>query len=398
MIITLKGANFKDSNIGTLTTWPIMINLGNGATSSNSITFVDKEPVTSYTTTITIADEYRLDGNVIVTMHGQKLENAATINGKEITIFIGGVTGPVIINVPTKSADAGGEEPDIPVTPTNYTFTINPDPDTATVTLSATGYSTVSGTGSKSITVANGTEVNWRVEASGYTPREGSWAINGGNKTENITLTATSGGGGSTLDLSTLTLAHCGSAKLGDGDKENLIYNQSTHELKVHSTGWYKVSYFEQPVTVGTEIEYVTNYGKTQTGNFVGIYEQADLVDGVAEAKSSFWPAPSKFGVYAPGQGSGDYIYIWDKQNAKTKTAEGLEGDYFNGKTIKLKLLATGTEIYVDGVKLTWASGAAPATLTEGTNYYLGFHNSAASSAPADTGLAQTITYIGPIR
>lgn len=74
------------------------------------------------------------------------------------------------------------------VAPTNYTFTINPNPTSATVTLSATGYSTVSGTGSKSITVANGTTVNWRVEASGYTTRTGDWTISGGNKTENIVL------------------------------------------------------------------------------------------------------------------------------------------------------------------------------------------------------------------
>lgn len=222
-----------------------------------------------------------------------------------------------------------------------------------------------------------------------------------GNTTVTYTYTANAvnpPASGSALDLSTLSLAHCGSAKLGDGDKENLIYNQTTHELKVHSTGWYKVSYFEQPVTVGTEIEYIANYGKTQTGNFVGLYVQNDLVDGVTEEKSSFWPTPSKFGVYAPGQGGNDYIYIWDKKNAKTKTSDGLEGDYFNGKTIKLKLLATGTEIYVDGVKLTWASGAAPATLAEGENYYLGFHNNASTSVPVDTGLAQTITYIGPIR
>lgn len=82
---------------------------------------------------------------------------------------------------------------DSPATPTNYTFTINPTPTSATVTLSATGYSTVSGTGSKGITVANGTTVNWSVSASGYTEQTGSWTISGGNKTENIALTATGG-------------------------------------------------------------------------------------------------------------------------------------------------------------------------------------------------------------
>ena len=89
------------------------------------------------------------------------------------------------INVTVTGAVSSGGEPEAP---TNYIFTINPDPTSATVTLSATGYSTVSGTGSKSITVANGTKVNWSVSASGYTTRTGSWTISGGNKTENIVL------------------------------------------------------------------------------------------------------------------------------------------------------------------------------------------------------------------
>lgn len=84
------------------------------------------------------------------------------------------------------AVDFSGEE--TPVTPTTYTFTINPTPTSATVTLSATGYSTVSGTGSKSITVANGTKVNWSVSADGYTAQNGTWIANGSNETKNIVL------------------------------------------------------------------------------------------------------------------------------------------------------------------------------------------------------------------
>ena len=104
-----------------------------------------------------------------------------------------------------------------PVTPTNYTFTINPDPTSANVTLSATGYSDVSGTGSQSITVANGTEVNWSVEADGYTTQEGTWTANGSNETENVVLVASGGETPSGEWLSVLLT--------GDSDAHNKFMN-----------------------------------------------------------------------------------------------------------------------------------------------------------------------------
>lgn len=204
--------------------------------------------------------------------------------------------------------------------------------------------------------------------------------------------------GGSALDLSTLSLAHCNSSKMPSSDtNENLTYDQTTHELKVNDTGWYKVSYFTTPLQVGTEIEYTTNYSNKNTGNFVGIYTQEDLVNGVTEVNGSFWPAPSGFGMYAPGQGStgsADYIVIWDKSNYKIKTSDSKFGDAFNGKTVKLKMLETGVKVYVDNEEITWGAGSTLAALTTGTNYYLGFHNNSSSEAP----VAQTINYIGPIR
>ena len=393
MIITIKGSTadlFKDSNIGTLSTWTISRVLGDGATYSGD-TFVDKNAALN--ATVTIAEGYELNGSVTVTMGGNPVTEGITVDGNTITIAIGSVTGNVVVKVPTVKILT--EEPE-PETPTTHTFTINPDPTSATVTLSATGYSTVSGTGSKSITVANGTEVNWSVSASGYTTRTGNWTISGGNKTENITLTAISGGGGSALDLSTLSLAHCSSSKIGTSNKENLTYDQTTHELKVNNTGWYKVSYFTTPIQVGTEIEYTAHYSNKINGNFVGIYTQEDLVDNVAEVNGSFWPAPSGFGMYAPGtytETSPDYVVIWDKSNKKIKTSDLKMADFLNGKTVKLKMLETGVEAYVDGEKITWGTGSNLAALTSGTNYYLGFHNSGSANS-----VAQTINYIGPIR
>ena len=101
--------------------------------------------------------------------------------------------GTVNIETGTVTPPSGGGSQ--PSTPTSYTFTINPNPTSATVTLSATDYSTVSGTGDQSITVANGTEVNWSVSASGYTARTGTWTADGENKTESIVLVASDGTG-----------------------------------------------------------------------------------------------------------------------------------------------------------------------------------------------------------
>ena len=211
MIITLKGATFTHKL--DLNSWMIISDLV-GVTSSNTVTKVTKGD--TYTTTFTINTGCTLtEENVSVVCNGVTKTltwDKLTEGGKATLSFAPDAT--VYITIRATGANSGGGEvvePDTPVTPTSYTFTINPDPISATVTLSATGYSTVSGTGSQSITVVNGTTVNWRVEASGYTTRTGNWTINGGNKTENITLTATSGGENNVVfdfDFTTSTLAN----------------------------------------------------------------------------------------------------------------------------------------------------------------------------------------------
>jgi hypothetical protein len=197
MIITLKGADFSTNNINDLIkNWSISI--AGGGLTHNCPSSVEKgAALESFTITVDTS-KYTFDGGVTVTMSGSAVANAFTVSGNVITINrIAEVTGKVEITVGTTKNTAGGgeEEPETPVTPTSYTFTINPDPTSATVTLSATGYSTVSGTGNQSITVANGTTVNWSVSADGYTTRTGNWTISGGNKTENIALSASGGGG-----------------------------------------------------------------------------------------------------------------------------------------------------------------------------------------------------------
>jgi hypothetical protein len=71
-----------------------------------------------------------------------------------------------------------GYSEDGPIDPVRYIFTVTPIPDTATVTLSASGYDTVSGAGNQEITVAAGTNVSWTVSAEGYIPQSRTETVN----------------------------------------------------------------------------------------------------------------------------------------------------------------------------------------------------------------------------
>lgn len=276
MIIVLKNADFSASNIGTLSSWRITRSLGSGAT-YEGVTSVDKGA--AFTATVTLAEGYEIGtAGVTVIMGGTVLGGAHSISGNVITITIAKVTGNVLIKVPTVNI-SGGDEPEEPVTPTNYTFTINPDPTSATVTLSATGYSTVSGTGSESITVANGTKVNWRVEASGYTTRTGSWTINGCNKTENITLTASGGD----IDSSATRLISYGTEITQPSRLASKAYIANVKNSFKRGT---TVSYIEFPVAYSDNKVYYTEGASVTFPVDVWVFDAATnkpvekLVDG----------------------------------------------------------------------------------------------------------------------
>jgi hypothetical protein len=262
MIITIKGATYT-YNIGALDSWFISRSIGSGAT-YDGVTSVKKGE--SFSATVTIKEGYEIgSAGITVTMGGEDITDRAVLTSDEvIVISIAPVEGNVVISVPTKNIATGEEEE--PDTPTNYTFTINPDPTSATVTLSATGYSTVSGTGSQSITVANGTTVNWSVSASGYTTRTGDWTISGGNKTENITLSATGGGGGTSSDSVDLTA-------LSNVKTSDVTYTGNTGTFTSTSTsgitgtagklGTGLTFIVQEPLTAGMEVEVaITDTGK----------------------------------------------------------------------------------------------------------------------------------------
>lgn len=107
MIITLKGADFSASNIGTLSTWRIARSLGAGAT-YEGVASVDKDA--AFSATVTLAEGYEVGAaGVTVTMGGEVI-SAATIDGNIITISIASVTGNILIKVPTVNIITGGED------------------------------------------------------------------------------------------------------------------------------------------------------------------------------------------------------------------------------------------------------------------------------------------------
>ena len=120
MIITLMGADFSASNIGTLSTWRITRSLGAGTT-YEGVTSVDKGA--AFNATIIIAEGYELGtAGITVTMGGTVID-AAAVNGNTITISIASVTGNVVIKVPTVNINTGEEDnPDTPDIPEDLTL------------------------------------------------------------------------------------------------------------------------------------------------------------------------------------------------------------------------------------------------------------------------------------
>ncbi len=100
MIIVLKGADFSESNIGTLSTCIITRSLGSGTTYSGP-SYVDKGA--AFKATITIAKGYVIGATgVAVTMGGKAVSSGITITGNTVTIDIASVTGNILIKVPTE--------------------------------------------------------------------------------------------------------------------------------------------------------------------------------------------------------------------------------------------------------------------------------------------------------
>ena len=107
MIITLKGADFSASNIGTLSSWRVIRSLGVGATYEGPIT-VEKNA--AFTATITVAEGYIFNTEAIsITVGGLPIP-INPISGNVLTIDISMVTGNIVIKVPTINTSTGEDE------------------------------------------------------------------------------------------------------------------------------------------------------------------------------------------------------------------------------------------------------------------------------------------------
>lgn len=104
MIITISGANFSASNIGTLSTWTVSKSIGAGAEHSIP-SYVDKNSAFNYT--ITLKDGYTF-GTYSVSMGGQTI--TPTVTETSMTINIPSVTGAIRIEIKTINSSTGEEE------------------------------------------------------------------------------------------------------------------------------------------------------------------------------------------------------------------------------------------------------------------------------------------------
>lgn len=122
MIITLKGANFTNSNIGTLNSWFVTYNLTGAEKQSGPIS-VDKDTNTGMTATIKVYDNY--DFQSASAVYNGKTVTYAANNGIVTINITEKITTAVTITVLAASTGGGGGggEPETPDTPNSWNIT-----------------------------------------------------------------------------------------------------------------------------------------------------------------------------------------------------------------------------------------------------------------------------------
>lgn len=170
------------------------------------------------------------------------------------------------------------------------------------------------------------------------------------------------------IDLSALTLAHCYSSK--GSSKTNLTYDGSTTTLTVKEIGWYHISYFTKAFSGAHEFDLTPKNWGDITGIFIGLYKKSDLVDGIAEVGSSYWPATSYWGLYVPALGT-ERLSTWAGTAGRSMISDTVCTQYNNATSLKIKVDGSGNVTFFgDGTQLVTKTFTIPV----GEEYYLGFH------------------------
>ena len=262
-VVQARATDYEDSNYSNV----ITCNLGTGEiTNPNVYTFQISTDTPG--AIVTMNSENR---SSIQVAPGTSVNWSVSASGYVTQSGTETINGDVIKNV-TLVANT-------PVNPSSYTFTINPTPTSATVTLSATGYSTVSGTGNKSIAVANGTVVNWRVSNTGHVTQSGNHTVTS-NYTLPITLTEESGG---EIDTSATRLTSYGDNVTAPSRLASKAYIANIQNSFARGT---TVSYIEFPVAYSTNKVYYTEGNSVTFPVDVWVFDAAtntpveQLVDG----------------------------------------------------------------------------------------------------------------------
>jgi hypothetical protein len=267
MIITLTKADFSSCKIGTLTTFNVRKSTTIGATVNIIKTSVERAGYSSATTIATIIlDEANYEGHAIKVMMGSTDVSSWYSVGNVIVPANTPITSNITISV-SATAVSGGDPiiPDVPVTPTMYTFTINPTPTTATVTLTASGY-TQSG---KSITVPSNTSVAWKVSASGYTEQSGTHKV---TKDENMNIALSAVQQGDIVDLSTISYEKTSDVTYNNG----AITGTGNGSIINDTVGTKQTIILKEPLVAGQEIE-VSMTNKNKKFVVIGLNDENTL-------------------------------------------------------------------------------------------------------------------------
>ena len=257
MIITLKGCT-ATAFIGGLNFFKVSRGTVSGASVTIATSTINKDEATSTSAreiaTVALNSNYE-NLVVTVTMGGTTVNNWYK-NGKVTIPANTTVTGDIKISASATAINTGGDvvepEPEEPGTTTNYTFTINPTQSTATVTLSASGYSQ----SGNSITVPENTSVAWKVSASGYTEQSGTHKV---TKDENMNIALSAIQQGDIVDLSTISYEKTSDVTYNNG----AITGTGNGSIINDTVGSKQTIILKEPLVAGQEIEVsMTNKNK----------------------------------------------------------------------------------------------------------------------------------------